>query len=102
MNEDEILRGRTEFLNRLPFVRWDRCVAWEDGLAVYGWIARSDEHADFVLFAFLWPDAPLEAHVWSSSAERTQEITKLLYGVEGEHNPCVRVTDVFKHLVNHV
>lgn len=99
MTADEVLHERAELLNRLPFVRWDRCVDWGDGLVVYGWISRPDGRADFVLFAFLWPDTPAEAHVWSSSAERTEEITRLLYGSEGTHTPCIRVADVFGRLV---
>lgn len=98
MTTDE---ARAEILNRLPMVRWDRCVRLPDGaVTVYGWIARDDGRSDFVLVAFLWPDDPLNYYAWTSSVEHDDAISAALFGDEDcVHTPCERVGDVFGGLI---
>jgi hypothetical protein len=95
------------WLNRLPFVRWDRFVAEPSGdIAVFGWIDRDDNRADFVLV--LWEDAaplPGPPCYWTSSAAHSKEIGQLLYGDQpwfsaDEHIDCERVDESFGDLVD--
>lgn len=87
---NEVDKGRAEILNRLPMVRWDRCIRSDDEFTAYGWIDRDD----FVLVAFIVPEDPLGCWFWTSSATWSEEIHRLLGGA-GEHAPCERVNDVF-------
>lgn len=94
------------WLNRLPFVRWDRLTDWRTpsrdhaGVTVFGWIARDDGRSDFVLMEFFsWNHDP--PGFSTSSAERSAEIAELLYGPGGDHFPCQRVEHVFGFLVEH-
>lgn len=90
-----------EYLNRLPFVTWDRFVQDGDEVAVYGWIDRADTRADFVTLTFdLDSGLGMGAPGFStSSSERSLEIHRLLYAEldvdEGEHLDCQRVETVF-------
>lgn len=94
-----------DWLNRLPFVRWDRYVESDGDFAVFGWIDREDGRSDFVLV--LWETAdplPGAPCYWTSSAARSKEIGELLYGgIEGfdpdSHVDCARVEDDFGGLV---
>lgn len=91
------LDAMAAYLNRLPFVRWDRLVdAQVDGqhmVDVYGWISRNDGRFDFVQINFVqWSETPGFS---TSSSERSDEIATLLYGDNPTHFPCQRVEDVF-------
>lgn len=82
---------RAAFLNALPFVRWDRCVG-DDEQVVYGWIAREDGRADFVLMEFGPGD---DVGFTTSSALYSRDIMAALYGTAEGHRDCERVEDVF-------
>lgn len=90
-------------MNRLPFVRWDRCVAIPGGdFDAYGWIERPDGRADFVLLTF--PDGdPNFVGYTTSSGERSREIYLLLFADDDPaaecHHECERVEDAFGDLV---
>lgn len=83
-------------LNKLPFVRWDRCSGDVGGvLFVFGWIDREDERSDFALAIFH------AGEVWTvttSSAKHSALICALVFGVEAEHVSCERVRDVLPGL----
>ena len=94
------------FLDRLPFVTWDRCTVGEDELTVYGWIDRLEYfRSDFVVLTF----SPLAIGQYpgftTSSAKRSLEIHRALYSPladiidDSDHRPCQRVEDVFGDLV---
>ncbi len=92
-----------EWLNKLPFVTWDRLTEWttEDrentGVTVFGWITRDDGRSDFVLMEFTsWSET---VGFSTSSAERSAEIAKILYGSDGNHFDCQRVEHVLGDLV---
>lgn len=85
----------------MAFVQWDRFVeTFGGGLTVYGWIARADGRDDFVLFIYSGGDEDPE--YYTSSAERSIEIGRLLWGPDwgGDHVPCRRVESAFKGLRN--
>ena len=91
-----LVRCVEEALAKLPYVKWDRWtgeLGSEDGIAVYGWIARDDSKADFVWMR-IDNDGP-----WmfaTSSAQYSADISKRLnfQGSSG-HHPCKRVEDFF-------
>jgi hypothetical protein len=99
-----------EVLNLLPIVRWDRLTfdpePGADGApaeaAVYGWVEREDGRADFVLIQFdVFDRGARWRNYFSSSAERSEEIYRLLTGLpevvdgaENDHIACERVEDV--------
>ena len=96
------LEEEATYLNKLPFVRWDRTVRIDDDMAtVFGWIDRVDGRSDFVQLAF-WATG----QVWAttSSAERSAEINRLLTGADHDdgHYPCQRVETVYGSLVDNV
>lgn len=103
------------YANRLSFVTWDRFTSHtqdnpEGGdpyvaVTMYGWIGRDDGRSDFVILAWFYIDQ--QQYPWSvtSSAERSEEIGRLLYHDQDwwkpdEHVPCARVEDVFDGMVN--
>lgn len=96
-----------EWLNRLPFVRWDRCLRVPVGgdsqyemLTVYGWIDRDDGRADFVVMEF--PSYDETPGFTTSSAKHSAAINQLLYkdaDPNAPHYECDRVDDVFGALV---
>lgn len=83
-------------LNRLPFVRWDRLVDDGDSVVVYGWIGRDDGRSDFVVATFRADSG----EIFTSSAERSAEIARLVTGSDDGHVECQRVEDVFGDLVD--
>lgn len=90
-----------EWLNKLPFVRWDRFAETPIGehffTVVYGWIDRDDGHADYVQLEFVsWHDKPGSC---TSSAKYSPEITRIFLGEDAEHIECQRVEDRFGDLV---
>lgn len=102
-----VLESAAGWLNRLPMVVWDRFVETDfgendPGLIVYGWIARGDGRADFVVM-----EIPLDGRTpgfTTSSATYSDEIHELLHpddeGLDvSEHNHCQRVEEVFGDLV---
>lgn len=108
---DEVLAAMAERMNRLDFVRWDRCVRHDNTAVAYGWISRDDGRSDFVLLDFSWGDTEgLDGSTltWfavgfsTSSAVYSAIISRLLHGGgEGvEHRDCERVEDVLGALVN--
>ena len=94
--DQRLVRCVEEALAKLPYVKWDRWtgeLGSEDGIAVYGWIARDDSKADFVWMR-IDNDGP-----WmfaTSSAQYSEDISKRLnfQGSSG-HHPCKRVEDFF-------
>jgi len=96
---EQILRNLSDKLEALDFVKWDRWVGaeWSDDLdyvTVYGWIDRSDGHADFVEI-IRWEGGNM--YFTTSSAEHTERIHKVLFesGTEN-HNDCCRVENVLE------
>lgn len=94
-----------EYLNRLPFVAWDRCIRGTveaDGETftfcdVYGWITRRDGQRDYVKIDFVgWSEVP---GVSTSSAKHSAEIARLCNGANAPHFDCERVAEVFGDLV---
>lgn len=86
------------WLNVLPFVRWDRLTTTEswDPVLVYGWIAREDGRADFVLLNLSAPgeDGRSLVGYTTSSAKHDMEIRAALgLADDGKHYPCQRVED---------
>ncbi len=85
-----------DVLNLLPFVHWDRCTGTIGGAFVaYGWIARADRRADFIVLEFDGDDVGFT----TSSATRSVEIATLLHGHADSHQPCRRVSDELGDLV---
>lgn len=107
----ELLAAMAERMNRLGFVRWDRCVVHDGAAASYGWIDRDDGRADFVVLSFQWGTTTgldgkaveyFGVGYTTSSAKHSPEIPGLLYGDDAEHNECQRVQNVFGDLVRQV
>lgn len=80
----------SDWLNRLPFVRWDRFLRvplgdegqYEEGvqyemLTVYGWIDRDDGRSDFVVLQI--PSYAERPGFTTSSAKHSAAINTLLY-----------------------
>lgn len=88
----------SDTLNDLPFVRWDRLARGPDEFVVYGWIDRPDGRHDFIVVTFHTTGGV--SHT-TSSADRSEEISRLLYGhvTESGHVPCERVEDILEGLV---
>lgn len=92
------------FMNRLPFVTWDRCAGDEADFVAYGWIPRDDARSDFVTLNFS-PLEPGQYPAFTTSSKRySAAIHAALYGeLEGvdddAHFPCKRVEDVFGEIV---
>jgi hypothetical protein len=88
--DPDFVRWCAEQMNKLPFVRWDRCVMRPGGGVAYGWIDRDDGRCDFVViylgerFGFC-----------TSSAKHSREISLLLLGTDEGHRDCERVAGVF-------
>lgn len=98
-----------DWLNRLPFVRWDRYlrVPVEDAdggqhelVTVYGWIDRDDDRSDFVLMEF--PSYSDRPGFNTSSAKHSAAINSLLYkdvDPTAPHYECQRIDDLVGDLV---
>lgn len=83
-------------LNKLPEVRWDRCVRRMENMTAFGWIDREDGRADFVV-VYIDHGGP-----WAyatSSAEFSRSISERLFGITEGHRDCERIEDVFGDLV---
>lgn len=83
---------------QLDFVRWDRFVVGSDEIQVYGWIdGRDDGRSDFVLLrceAVGGQAVPSMGTGHTTSSERwSREISRRLYGSDGDHVACERVED---------
>lgn len=96
-----------DWLNRLPFVRWDRYLRVPVGaegqhemLTVYGWIDRADGRADFVVLEFpSYDDTP---GFCTSSSKHSAAINQLMYkDVDplAPHYECQRIGDLVGDLV---
>lgn len=103
MMSDEVRAALAERMNRLPLVRWDRCVEHDVTAATFGWIERPDGRSDFVLLDFSWGDTvglAGETLTWlavgfsTSSARHSDEMSAQLELGEG-HKDCERIEDVF-------
>lgn len=94
------------YLNRLPFVRWDRMAGDADYLVVYGWIVQEGSsigRSDFVVLDFADVESLTLPGSTTSSADRSVEVHDLLYGEASveDHRPCERVEDVLAWRVDH-
>ncbi|MFA5013920.1 MAG: hypothetical protein WC549_00065 [Actinomycetota bacterium] len=49
----EIIAKITDWLNKLPAVKWDRMNEKKGHLYVFGWIDRNDTYKDFFLIDFI-------------------------------------------------
>lgn len=86
-----------ELMNRVPEVKWDRCVVGEVRGCAYGWIDRDDGKKDF--FLLMW-----DSGKWgftTSSAKYSREFSERLFGTSQGHRDCQRIEDVFGDLVEH-
>lgn len=104
-----IMAAMAERMNRLPYVRWDRCSFGDREGSVFGWIDREDGRADFVALDFQWGDTQDlygESVAWfavgtnTSSARYSREIGQAIVGSTETHRDCERVEDVFGSLVH--
>lgn len=93
MTKDQV----AAILNRIPEARWDRMTVGPGLTRVFGWLARQDEHSDFVLLDFYGDleDGMPEDFTLSlvtSSAEMSEEVGKRVFGADsGPHDRCRRV-----------
>jgi hypothetical protein len=86
-------------LNMLSEVKWDRWsgdLGSEMGIAVYGWIPRSDGRSDFVFLRF---DNDGPYMFATSSAQYSAEYSRRL-GFDGSsgHQACKRIEDHFTNV----
>jgi hypothetical protein len=78
----------------IPII-WDRFTKTEDGFyVVYGWIARLDGRADFIIFE-LWEDSPEDVFCTTSSAKFSKRVMEVLYGSAEGHNDCRKIEELF-------
>lgn len=91
-------------MNAVPQVRWDRCVAGEHELRLYGWMDRPDDHADFVVLD-VWPGGEGQpatqcAFLTSSPDPTLTEVIAKAIGIPtDDHSPCKRIEEVFGGMV---
>lgn len=85
---DEVAQAMNSFGET---VRWDRCVARDDGGVVFGWIARADGRSDFL--CLYWGEGGFG--MTTSSAEHSERFSQILFGTSEGHRPCQRIEDVF-------
>lgn len=78
-------------LRELSFVEWDRYYTWKQGIVVYGWIDREDEHEDFVSVEFN-TRSRIVVRFDTSSEEYSEKIADVL---DMNHSECFRVEDKF-------
>jgi hypothetical protein len=83
-------------LNKLPEVRWDRCVRRMERVTAFGWIDREDGRSDFVV---VYIDHHGAAGFATSSAKYSREFSERLFGTSEGHRDCERIEDVFGDLV---
>lgn len=102
------------YANRLPFVRWDRFTSHVEEndqrrvtVTIYGWIPRDDGRSDFMLLAWFYLDEQQTPWSVTSSAEHSEEISRLLYHDKDwwkpeDHLDCQRVEDTFDGMINRI
>jgi hypothetical protein len=78
-------------LNLFPEVAWDRFIVNGDDLTVYGWVARLDGRADFLILDAVLDDDGLRVGYTTSSAEMSAEFGRRLHGEGQPHYECQRV-----------
>jgi len=80
-------------------VKWDRWTKSDQEtpyFCVYGWIARKDGQRDFLVVE-MWEDQEInEAYFVTSSAKYSAMISELITGTKGDHNPCIKIEELFK------
>jgi hypothetical protein len=86
------------FMEKLPFVTWDRYTHGPTWVNVYGWIARDDGRSDFVLL-HIYSGNSLPSF-WTSSALYSTKVAELLYGSAEGHVDCKRVEDAGLEISN--
>lgn len=108
MTNADVLTAIVERMNRLPQVRWDRCVLHDSSGVTYGWIDRADGRSDFVQLDFQWGTTTglagesvswLAVGLSTSSAEHSSAMNDMLELGAG-HKDCERIEDVFGEKVN--
>jgi hypothetical protein len=77
------------FMEKLPFVTWDRYLPGDDQVGAYGWIPHGDGRFDFVVL-HMWQGWSTPQY-WTSSAVYSEEIARILYGDAEGHVSCQRV-----------
>lgn len=105
---DRVRVAVADRMNRLDEVEWDRCSFGESEGTAFGWIAREDGRADFVVLDFSWGETTGfdgETVPWfavgtnTSSAVWSALIAERILGPENSHRDCERVEDVLGDLV---
>jgi len=89
---EEPLAEIADELRAYPEVRWDRFIEYDGKLGVYGWLARSDGRADFLLLDFDAATGNLLEWITSAHPHPASVVDRL----EGEESvECQRVEDTF-------
>lgn len=90
----KIMRSDIQTLSKGITIHWDRVVACEIYILVYGWITRKDGNRDFVLFGHLI-ETGMNFYV-TSSVKHTKIMMKNWGGhPEEDHFPCIPFKDFF-------
>ncbi len=80
-------------LRAYPEVQWDRFIEYDGKLGIYGWLARSDGRADFLLLDFDAATGKLLEWITSAHPHPASVVERL----EGEESvECQRVEDIFE------
>jgi len=82
-----------ETMNEFPEVAWDRFTEKPNGLTLYGWIDREDEHKDFMLIMIDSVGRSILIKFVTSSAKYSEEFSRRSGGTK--HIPCQTVRGVF-------
>ncbi len=83
------------WMEKFPFVKWDRFIESKLHYQVFGWIDREDNYKDFMLIIFLKETGAIVYWI-SSSHTRHEEIIKLLGKRAVNNFPCQRIADLSK------
>ena len=98
MTKKQLVAGSKRFLEKLPFVHWDRYLdCWKQSktLIFYGWIDRSrDSYKDFIIINI----QPTGFFYITSSKDFDPIITKKLD--TGNSQDCKRIEYLWKSLPN--
>ena len=90
---DDAFQRLVEMWRKLSFVSWDRHVTEPHCITSYGWIAREDRHADFVVLNF--PLLPGKDVTYTTSSEAfSVEIDRRIWGRKAPHEPCQRIENL--------
>jgi hypothetical protein len=85
-------------LHPVEHVTWDRYTKEGNHWTIYGWVERDDAYKDFIVVDFdFYPDDGFGYSFTTSSAKYSEYFHNVMQ-MDGEHSPCIRAEDTFKHL----